>query len=368
MIPVVNLQGQYQSVKKELDAAVEEVLRESAFVGGEACRAFEQEFAAFCGTSAACGVANGSDALFLALRALEVGPGDEVITTPFSFIATAEAISRNGARVIFADIDEESMNLDPKAVETQLSENTKAVVPVHLYGQPADMSGLARLKGLAGRLIIVEDAAQAHGAELDGKRAGAIGAIGCFSFYPTKNLGAAGDAGMVVSNDANLIDRVRLLGNHGEQGKYQHETEGISSRLDNLQAAILRVKLRRLEGWNEERRHLATTYSQELQGIAELRLPQEAPGCRAVYHQYTVRSPRREALRIHLEEKGIATAIHYPHPIHLQPAYQHLGLKKGSFPVAEKAAAEVLCLPIYPELGEDAVRRVAGEVKHFFST
>ncbi len=364
MIPIANLRAQYQSLKKEIDAAVAEVLREGAFIGGEACRSFETEFAAFCGTAAACGVANGSDALFLALKALGVGPGDEVVTTPFSFIATAEAISRNGAHVIFADIEEETMNLDPKAVESHLGQKTKAVVPVHLYGHPADMSGLARV---CRELTIVEDAAQAHGAELDGKRAGAIGAIGCFSFYPTKNLGAAGDAGMLVSNEANLIERVRRLGNHGERNKYEHIFEGVSSRLDNLQAAILRVKLGHLDGWNERRRHLAAIYSQELGGIAGLRLPHQAPGCRPVYHQYTVRSARRDALRLHLEERGISSAIHYPHPIHLQPAYQHLGLKRGSLPIAEKAAAEVLCLPIYPELGEEDVRRVAGEVKDFFS-
>jgi len=364
MIPVANLRAQYQSLKKEIDAAVDEVLREGAFIQAEACRSFEKEFAAFCGTSAACGVANGSDALFLALKALGLGPGDEVVTTPFSFIATAEAISRNGASVVFADIEEETMNLDPKEVESHLSEKTKAVIPVHLYGHPADMNGLARISP---KLTIIEDAAQAHGAELNGKRAGAIGAIGCFSFYPTKNLGAAGDAGMLVSNDANLIERARLLGNHGEHAKYEHALEGISSRLDNLQAAILQVKLRHLEGWNEKRRHLATIYSQELQGIAGLRLPKEAPGCRAVYHQYTVRSAQRDALRLHLEERGVASAIHYPHPIHLQPVYQHLGLKKGSFPIAERAAAEVLCLPIYPELSEDDVRRVASKVKDFFS-
>ena len=343
MIPVVDLKAQYQDLKREIDDAVEEVLREGSFIQGEACRSFEREFATFCGVSSACGVASGSDAPFLALKALGIGPGDEVVTTPFSFIATAEAISRNGARVVFADIEEETLNLDPKAVESHLSEKTKAVIPVHLYGHPADMNGVARVSR---KLTIVEDAAQAHGAELDGKRAGAIGAIGCFSFYPTKNLGADGDAGMLVSNDTDLVERVRLLANHGERGKYEHTDEGLSSRLDNLQAAILRVKLRRLEGWNEKRRHLATIYSQELQGIAGLRLPHEAPGCRAVYHQYTVRSARRDALRLHLEARGIASAIHYPHPLHLQPAYERLGLKKGSFPIAERAAAEVLCLPI----------------------
>ncbi len=367
MISVANLKAQYQSLKKEIDAAVDEVLREGAFIQGEACRSFEKEFAAFCGVSSACGVASGSDALFLALKALGMGPGDEVITTPFTFIATAEAVSRSGARVVFADIDDEMLNLDPGAVESCLTEKTKAIIPVHLYGHPASMNELATL-AQARQISIVEDAAQSHGAEYDGKRVGALGAVGCFSFYPTKNLSAAGDAGMVVSNDRELVERIRLVGNHGERGKYEHALEGVSSRLDNLQAAILRVKLRHLEGWNERRRHLAKIYAQELDGLSGLRLPREAPDCRAVYNQFTIRTARRDALRSQLEEKGIATAIHYPLPLHLQPAYAHLGSKEGSFPIAEKAAREVLCLPIYPELDDDDARRVAEEVQNFFSS
>lgn len=367
MIPVVDLKAQYQSLKREIDDAVEEVLRGGSFIRGEACRSFEKEFAAYCGTSSAWGVANGSDALFLALKALGVGPGDEVITTPLSFIATAEAISRNGARIVFADIEEETMNLDPKAVESHLSERTKAVIPVHLYGHPASMKELTELARNR-QLAIVEDAAQAHGAEYEGKRVGSLGTVGCFSFYPTKNLSAAGDAGMLVSSDADLVERVRLLANHGERGKYEHTDEGLSSRLDNLQAAILRVKLRHLESWNERRRQLATLYKQELDGVSGLRLPLEAAGCHSVYNQFTIRSKRRDALRGHLEERGIASSIHYPVPLHLQPVYAHLGLKPGSLPIAEKAAEQVLCLPIYSELSDDDARRVAKEVKDFFST
>ncbi|HEX9723467.1 MAG TPA: DegT/DnrJ/EryC1/StrS family aminotransferase [Vicinamibacteria bacterium] len=365
MIPVVNLPAQYQSLKKEIDAAVEEVLQEGAFIQGKACRLFESEFASFCGVSSACGVANGSDALFLAVQALGIGQGDEVITTPFTFIATAEAISRNGARPVFADIDPGTMNLDPRDVAPRITDKTKAIIVVHLYGHPAAMNDFAQL-ARDRRLALVEDAAQAHGAEVNGKRAGGLGDVGCFSFYPTKNLSAAGDAGMVVANDSGLVARVRLLANHGEQGKYEHAQEGVSSRLDNLQAAILRVKLRHLETWNEKRRRLAEIYLEELGGVSELRLPREARGCRSVYHQFTVRTKRRDALRHHLEKNGIGSAIHYPRPLHLQPAYANLGLEKGSYPEAEAAAEEVLSLPIHPELGEDGVRRVAKEVRNFF--
>ncbi|HEX9724311.1 MAG TPA: DegT/DnrJ/EryC1/StrS family aminotransferase [Vicinamibacteria bacterium] len=367
MIPVVDLRAQYQNLKSEMDAAIEEVLREGSFIRGQACQRFETEFAAFCGASSACGVANGSDALFLALKALGIGPGDEVITTPFSFIATAEAISRNGARPVFADIDEKTMNLDPQAVASRLTEKTKVIIPVHLYGHPAPMEDLARMSRDR-KLAIVEDAAQAHGAEYQGRRAGALGDVGCFSFYPTKNLSAAGDAGIVISNDSALVERVRLLANHGELSRYEHALEGVSSRLDNLQAAILRVKLRHLESWNKRRHHLATIYLQEMEHVPELRLPRETPGCRSVYHQFTIRTKRREALRRHLETNGIASAIHYPLPLHLQPAYAYLGIEKGSFPVAERAAEEVLSLPIYPELSEHDARRVAKKVRDFFST
>ena len=367
MIPVINLKAQYQNLKKEIDAAIEEVLREGAFIGGDACRLFEAEFASYCGVASACGVANGSDALFLAIKALGIGPGDEVITTPFTFIATSEAISRNGARPVFADIDSDTMNLDPLDVASRITAKTKAVIVVHLYGHPAPMGDFARIASDR-KLAIVEDAAQAHGAEIDGKRVGGLGDVGCFSFYPTKNLSAAGDAGIVVANDRDLIERVRLLANHGEQSKYVHALEGVGSRLDNLQAAILRVKLRYLKTWNEKRQRLAKIYIEELDSVSGLRLPREARGCRSVYHQFTVRTKRRDELRRHLEKNGVASAIHYPIPHHLQAAYADLGLKKGSFPVAEAAAEEVLSLPIYPELDEDDARRVAKEVRDFLAT
>jgi len=366
MIPVVNLQAQYQSLKKEIDDAVVEVLREGAFIYGEACRRFESEFASFCGVSSACGVANGSDALFLAIRALGIGPGDEVITTPFTFIATSEAITRNGARPVFADIDPQTMNLDPERVVSRITEKTKAVIVVHLYGQPAPMDPFTEM-AREHKLAIIEDAAQAHGAEVGGKRVGGLGDAACFSFYPTKNLNAAGDAGMVVANDDDVVGRIRRMADHGATAKYEHEREGVSSRLDNLQAAILRVKLRHLNAWNEKRRRLAAIYLEELESIAGLRLPREAPGCCSVYNQFTVRTKNRRALQEHLRENGVGSAVHYPRPLHLQPAYRELGLEKGSFPEAEAAAEEVLSLPIYPELGEDDVRLVTRKVKELFA-
>lgn len=366
MIPVVNLEAQYRSLKQEIDTAVEDVLREGAFIRGEACRRFESEFASFCGVGSACGVASGSDALFLAVQALGIVAEDEVLTTPFSFIATVEAITRNGARPVFADIDPDTMNLDPRRVASRLTDKTKAVIVVHLYGHPAAMDDFSKL-GRDHGVAIVEDAAQAHGAEVDGKRVGGIGDVGCFSFYPTKNLSAAGDAGMVTAHDDDLIERIRRFADHGATGKYQHEREGVSSRLDNLQAAILRVKLRHLNAWNEKRRRLAELYREKLEGVSELRLPREARGCRPVYNQFTVRTRRREALREHLEKNGIGSAVHYPRPLHLQPAYRGLGLEKGSLPEAEAAAEEVLSLPIYPELDEDDIGRVAKAVKGFFT-
>jgi len=361
---MVDLRIQYQSLQAELQAALASVLESSAFIGGEACRLFEQEFAAFCRARGAVGVANGSDALYLALRALGVGPGDEVITTPFTFVATSEAISRMGARIIFADVEEGTLNLDPAAVEAVLTPRTRAMIPVHLFGHPADMGRFLALSRKTG-VELVEDAAQAHGAEIDGRRVGPLGRLGCFSFFPSKNLGAFGDAGMVVSNDAVLVDQVRLLANHGSTRKYWHALEGVSSRLDNLQAAILRVKLKRLEEWNERRRAVAALYHQALSGLPGLTLPLERPGCRAVYHLYTIRLASRDALAAHLASKNIASAVHYPRPLHLQEAYEYLRLQEGSLPIAERAAREVLSLPMYPELNASQVELIATEVRAF---
>jgi dTDP-4-amino-4,6-dideoxygalactose transaminase len=363
-IPMVDLRTQYRALQPEIQAALAEVLESSAFIGGEACREFEREFATFCRAGAACGVANGSDALYLALRALAIGPGDEVVTTPFTFVATAEAITRVGARVVFADLDERTLNLDPAAVESALTPRTRAILPVHLYGHPADMPRFQTLAGQAG-VELVEDAAQAHGAEVGGRRAGTLGRLACFSFFPSKNLGAYGDGGMLVSDDVDLLAKVRLLANHGSKKKYWHAMEGVSSRLDNLQAAILRVKLKRLEEWNERRRTVAALYHQALAGLPGLTLPEELPGYRAVYHLYTVRLAQRDALAAHLTSRHIASAVHYPRPLHLQQAYEYLGIEEGRFPVAERAAREVLSLPMYPELTPGQVERIAAEVRAF---
>ena len=365
MIPLVDLKAQHQALMAELTAVLKDVLVGAEFIRGDACRRFEDEFASFCGVRAACGVASGTDALYLALEALGIGAGDEVITTPFSFVATAEAISRNGADVVFADVEEDTLNLDPAQVERSITPRTKAILPVHLYGHPAEMDELLDLGHRHG-LIVLEDAAQAHGAEYRGVRAGALGRAGCFSFYPTKNLGACGDAGMLVSNDAELIERVRQIANHGDIGKYEHAVEGVSSRLDNLQAAILRVKLKHLEKWNERRRGIAHRYRQALKGLSGLKLPEEMPWCRAIYHQFTVRSWHRDGLRAHLESEGVGTAIHYPRPIHLQRAYSHLGLVEGSLPIAENAAREVLSLPMHPELTDETVDDIALAVREYF--
>ena len=361
---MVDLRAQYHAHKEEIDRAISSVLESTAFIGGEACRTFEREFAKFCRAEAAAGVANGSDALYLSLRALGVGAGDEVVTTPFTFIATAEAISRNGSRIVFADIDQATFNLSPSATESALTPRTKALLPVHLYGHPADMDGfgdLARRHGVP----VVEDAAQAHGAEWKGQRVGTFGRVACFSSFPSKNLGAFGDAGVVVSNDVALVESIRKLANHGSTKKYHHEIEGISSRLDALQAAILTVKLRHLEDWNERRRRVARLYDEAFSDLEDVVRPAEARSARHVYHLYTLRYRDREGLRAHLEAKGIGTAVHYPVPLHLQPAYAYLGYAEGSFPVSERAAKEVLSLPMFPELTTDQVERIASEVRAY---
>lgn len=371
MIPMIDLISQYASLRDEIDAAVADVLRRGRFIGGEACRGFEQEFAAYCGVRSACGVANGTDALYLALHGMGIGVGDEVITTPFSFVSTATAITRTGAKLVFADIEDRLLTLDTSAVAERITSRTKAIVAVHLYGHTADMDALGTLAERH-HLALVEDAAQAHGARWHGERAGSLGTAACFSFYPTKNLSAAGDAGMVTSDDQELLERVRRLANHGEDvegsrgAKYEHLELGINSRLDTLQAAILRVKLAHLDRWNERRRQLARVYREALGDIPELRLPRDDARCEPVYHQFTVRTPERDALRAHLTEHGITSAIHYPRPIYRQPAYEALRIPEGAHPVAEKAAREVLSLPLYPELSDENVQRIAREVASFF--
>jgi dTDP-4-amino-4,6-dideoxygalactose transaminase len=361
LIPFGDLRLQYDAIKTELDQAVQSVLDDGWFILGKNVSAFEAEFATYCGASYAIGVGNGTDALQLALMACEVGHGDEVITSPLSATFTALAISAVGAVPTFVDIDPQTYNIDPSRLEATIGPRTKAVIPVHLYGQPADMDPILAI-ARKHKLLVIEDAAQAHGAAYKGRQAGTLGDAGCFSFYPSKNLGAFGDGGMVVTDDPDLAERIRMLRNGGQQTRYDHQLLGINSRLDELQAAILRVKLRYLERWNERRRHIAALYSALLCESNEVEPPVEVPGVKHVYHLYVIRSERRDNLQAHLQQQGIQTGIHYPTPIHLQGAYRWCNQGPGSFPVAERCAREVLSLPIYPELTDAQVRRVAKHV------
>jgi dTDP-4-amino-4,6-dideoxygalactose transaminase len=358
-IPFVDLQAQYQSIQAEVDAALAQVVASSRFVGGPVVQAFEAEFADFCGVKHAIGVGNGTDALQLALRACGVGPGDEVITATFTFTATAEAIVNVGARPVFVDVDE-TYTLDVDQVADCISPHTRAIIPVHLYGQPADVTPLRDLAEQHG-LLVIEDGAQAHGAHYQGRCVGALGHLACFSFYPSKPLGAYGDGGAVLTDDDRWAHQVRVLADHGRTGYYQHEFIGINSRLDALQAAVLRIKLRHLEEWNAERQRAARTYD-ALLASSGLGLPYVAPGREHVYHLYVVRCPDRDALRQRFEAAGIGAGLHYPVPLHLQPAYRSLGYERGSLPHSEAWADQILSLPMYAELTDDQVEQVVAVV------
>ena len=359
-VPMVDLKAQYARIREEMDAAILRVIAATQFIGGEECRLLEQEFARYCGAAHACGVANGTDALTLSLRAFGVGPGDEVVTVANTFIATGEAIFLNGARPVFVDVDPVTFTMDPSALEGAITARTKLIVPVHLYGHPADMPAIVDVAARHG-IPVLEDAAQAHGAEVGGRRAGSLSQAATFSFYPGKNMGAYGDAGMVTSNDAAFIARVRQLANHGGgANKYDNVVVGTNSRLDTLQAAILRVKLRHLDTWNRERRERVTAYSRALEGARDVVAPREREGCRSAWHLYTVRAAERDRLQARLRAEGIATAVHYPRPIHLQPAMAAAGGKPGDLPVSERLSREVLSLPLYPELPLETVDRIAG--------
>ena len=353
-IPLVDLKAQYASIKPEIDTAVQRVLDETDFISGSAVSEFERSFAAYCGTRSAVGLANGTDALQLSLLALGVGKGDEVVTAVNTFIATSEAISAAGARPVFVDNDPQTYTIDVNKIEEKITPRTKAIIPVHLYGQPAAMDAINAI-ALHHNLAVVEDAAQAHGASYKGKTVGTLGKLACFSFYPGKNLGAYGDAGAIATNDEALASRVRMLANHGRLKKYEHEIEGYNSRLDTLQAAVLCVKLRHLRAWTEKRQQNASTYSQLLSRAADIVTPVVHSDAVHVYHLYVVRVQQREKVQQALREAGIATGIHYPIPLHMQPAYKHLGLPAGSFPVAERFASEILSLPMYPELSADQI-------------
>ncbi len=340
------------------------MLDSAQFINGPEVSDFERKFAAFCDAGFAVGVGNGTDALTLALKALEVGPGDEVVTTANTFIATAEAIAAVGATPVFVDVDPSHFNMTAEGLSAAITPKTRAAIPVHLYGQPAPM---AEIMEVARRrsIKVIEDAAQAHGAEYNGKRVGGWGDVAAFSFYPAKNLGAYGDAGAVVTNDEELAATVRMLRDHGRTDKYLHEYVGVNSRLDTLQAAVLGVKLGHIEEWNEARRAVAAKYDAALGGFPWLTLPAHMPGGRHVYHLYVVRSGRREELRQHLSDSGIGVGIHYPVPLHLQPAFRSLGYGMGDFPVSERLAGSVLSIPMYPEVSEAQLDRVVQTIGSF---
>jgi len=383
-IPMADLRAQYLAIKDEIDAAVKRVIENSQFILGPEVEAFEKEMAVYCGTSFAVGVASGTEALQLALLACGIGPGDEVITTPFTFIATAEAITRCGAVPVFVDIDPVTCNIDPKLIEAGITSQTRCILPVHLYGHPADMDPLMEL-AKKHNLKVIEDCAQALGAkytshqssptthviasEAKQSNVGSIGDAGCLSFFPSKVLGAYGDGGMVVTDNAQVADKLKMLRNHGAKQKYYHLVPGFNSRLDGLQAAILRVKLKYLDGWINARREIAALYAKYLGNIDGVAVPQESTGCYHCYNYYTIRLAdgrlNREALQKHLTSRGISSMVYYPVSLHLQAVYAALGGKKSDFPVSERAQDEVLSLPIYPEMIEKQVEEVAAAVKEF---
>lgn len=361
-LPLVDLGKQYSNLRAEIDAALDKVIASSEFILGAETAAFEDEFARFCGVNYVIACANGTDALELALSAQGVGAGDEVITVAHTFAATAEAIVRVGATPRFVDIDPVSLLMDARQVADAINQRTKAIVPVHLYGNCVDMEPLMALSR-AHNLIVVEDAAQAHGATIHGKGAGAFGNAGCFSFYPGKNLGAYGDAGAIVTSDNSLAQRLRQLRDHGRTGKYQHEVIGRNSRMDALQAAVLRVKLPHLVGWNHRRRELADRYRFLLEDLPSIEIVNSPHPKESVYHLFVVQVEGRERVRSHLEESGISTGVHYPIPLHLQPAFaRRSDLGQTTLPVTERAAARVLSLPLFPEMNDSDVDWVVTEL------
>lgn len=362
-VKFVDLKAQYQEIKAEIDGAMALVLERADFILGKEVSWFEDEFAQYCGTTYAVGVDNGTSALELSLRALDVGPGDEVLVPTNSFIATAAAVSFTGATPVFVDVDALSYHIDVEQMASKITPRTKAIIPVHLYGQPVDMDPIMAVAERHG-LFVVEDACQAHGARYKGRPVGSFGHAAAFSFYPGKNLGAYGDGGAVVTNDANIANRLRMMRNCGQREKYNHVFPAFNRRLDTLQAAILRVKLRYLDKWNAMRRQWAALYDQLLEGSGVAK-PVVLPDVEHVYHLYVIQAPNRDALQAHLSANGIATGIHYPIPIHLQPTYADLGYKPGDFPVAEAAAKRLLSLPMFAELKAEEVELVAESIREF---
>lgn len=367
-IPLVDLKAQYLSIKDEIDSAIQQTVESTQFILGPEVKALEQEIAGYLGAKYGVGVASGTDALHVALLACGIGPGDEVITTPFTFIATAETISRCGATPVFVDIDAKTYNIDAAKIAAKINKKTKAILPVHLYGQAADMDTILRLARKY-NLKVIEDCAQSFGAEYEGKRVGALGDAGCLSFFPSKVLGTYGDGGMVVTNDIGVADRVEMLRNHGCKDKYYHLIHGFNSRLDSLQAAVLRVKLKYINTWIKQRQQKAELYAKLLGKVEGIEVPYVARHGYHVFSYYTIRllggNQERAGLQQHLASQGIATAIYYPLSLHLQEVYRPLGYKRGDFPESEKAENEVLSLPIYPELEGRQIDYIAGQIQSY---
>lgn len=360
-VPLVDLKAQYHAIRPDIDTAIQRVVDSAGFIMGPEVRAFEEAFAVYCGVAHCVGVSSGTAALTLSLRALGVGPGDEVITVAHTFIATAEAICAVGARPVFVDIDPHTYTMDPDQLAAAITSATRAVIPVHLYGQPADMTRINQIAQTHG-LAVVEDAAQAHGSTWCGQKAGNLARLACFSFYPGKNLGAYGDAGAVTTNDRVLAEQVRLLRNHGRRSKYLHEQVGFGERLDTLQAAILAAKLPHLDCWIVARRRLAQRYNELLAGC-EIGLPRVAAGAESAWHLYVIRTPRRDEVAEYLKRHGVETGVHYPVPLHLQPAFAALDYRPGALPITEAVANTCLSLPLYPEMTDDQQERVAGLIR-----
>src|SRR5689334_1935688 len=364
-VPYLDLPAQMRPLRKEIDAAIARTLDNCSFCLGPDVVAFEKEFARFCHARHCVGCNSGTSALHIALLLLGIGPGDEVITTPSTFVATSWAISYVGAKPVYVDVDDATFNLDPKAVERAITPRTKAILPVHLYGHPADLDPLLKLCAIH-NLPLIEDACQAHGAKYKGKVVGTFGAMSEFSFYPGKNLGAYGEGGALVTNDAAMATRAKSLREHGSTRRYYHDEIGFNYRMEGIQGAVLGVKLKHLATWTRERRRVAHRYN-ELLADTPLQLPREADYAESAWHLYVVRHPRRDELKKHLEANQIGCALHYPLPLHLQKAYAHLGYKQGDFPIAEKAARQCLSLPIFPELSEEQIQRVVAVIRDFFA-
>jgi len=363
-IPFLDLKTQYKQIEHEVLPMITAAMANGAFIGGEQVSCFEEEFAKFCDSNYCVGVNSGTDALRFALMAIGVGPGDEVITVPNTFIATTEAISQAGAKPVFVDVYPDTCNMDVSKIEEKFSKNTKAIIPVHLYGQPADMDQVQKIAQENG-IGVLEDACQAHGAIYKNKKAGSMGAVGCFSFYPGKNLGAFGEGGAIVTQDEAIAQKIRMIRDHGQRKKYFHDLEGYNGRLDAIQAGVLRIKLKRLDDWNKLRRQNAAYYTELLSEVPSVTLPVEAKFAGSVYHLYVILIDDRDGLQNHLNSKGVASGLHYPLPLHLQKAYDHLGYNKGDFPIAENIADRLLSLPMFPELTREQIEYVVESIKEF---